>query len=153
MKKMKSVVIFEKKLNNSYSSESFTIRLVRQETPENVRFILEKIEKIDAMGNPVWLELSTEEIGLAIGTFGEFFHDLKQTDFKSLQATVKENKSLKDLLEIVLATHYKKGSHIDFDVTGQGERLIKKISKELFNDLYPDEDLVAELIKKHSKSI
>lgn len=153
MKNCKSVVIFEKTLEAPHSSQPFVLRMVKQEYPDSINYILERLDRYDAMGSPVWLEVASGETYLAIETMGEFFSDLNTVDFKSIESTVEENKRLKELLEIILAFHHKEGTSIDFDVTGQGERFIKRVSKELFNDFYPEDESLDELVKKHQKSI
>ena len=153
MENCKSVVIFEKTLEAPHSSQPFILRMVKQQYPDRVNYILERFDKNDAMGSPIWLEVSSNETYLALETMGEFFSDLNIVDFQSIESTVKKNKRLKNLLEIVIAFHHKEGTSIDFNVTGQGERFIKKISNELFDDYYPEDEILDELVKKHQKLI
>lgn len=147
MEKLKSTVIFEKTLENSFSSQPFTLRVVKQTNQEHDSFILEKLERYDAMNNPVWMPIENTELSFAIDTMGEFLDKLNKIDFKDLEETINENVKLKNILKVVLALHHsKKNSEIDFDTTGQGERLLGRITKALYGEFDIDEELIDELI-------
>ena len=154
MEKLKSTVIFEKTLENSFSSQPFTLRVVKQTNQEKDSFILEKLERYDAMNNPVWMPIENTELSFAIDTMGEFFDKLNNIDFKNLDNTVNENIKLKKLLKIVLALHHsKQNSEVDFDITGQGERLLGKITKSIYGEFDIDEELIDELIVECKDSL
>ena len=154
MKNYKSSIVFEKTLSFPHSSQPFTVRMVLQEYPDADTYVLERLDRYDAMKNPVWLPVDNTELSLAIDTMGEFLKDMDLSNFKGTEETIKENLLLKELLEKVLAFHYKKeDSCIDLDVSGQGERFLKQISKVLFDDFYPEDEIIENLLKKHKKSI
>lgn len=147
MEKLKSTVIFEKTLENSFSSQPFTLRVVKQTNQQHDSFILEKLERHDAMNNPVWMPIEKTESSLAIDTMGEFFDKLNNIDFRNLDNIVNKNIKLKKLLKTVLAIHHsKKNSEVDFDTTGQGERLLGRITKAIYGEFDIDEELIDELI-------
>lgn len=146
---MKARIIFEKTIENPYYQTLITIRMVKQEHENEDQYILEKLEGKDAMNNQIWKEVDSKELYLAIENFGEFFDKLKDSEFKTLNKILDQNKRLKELLEKVLAFNYRKETGVDFDVTGQGERLLKNISREVFNDNYLDDDVIKDLLKKY----
>ena len=152
MKNINSKILFEKTLDRTYSSQPFTIRLVKQEIEGHIHHIVEKLVRYDAMNNQVWMPVDNTEQSLVIEAMGEFFENLHEVKFKDFNSLVDENLKLRELIEVAFCFHHhKENSCVDYEVTGQGERFLKKMALFLFEDYYPEDSSIEELIKKHKK--
>lgn len=144
-------VIFEKTLTRLDSTQPFVIRMVSVEYPDSESFYIEKLERYDAMNNPVWMPIENTSLSLVFDTFGEYFKDINLSDFQSHVKTVEENLKLKNIFKKILAMHFKKEENgIDFETTWKGERVLIEITKAIFNDFYIDDTQIEELIKNYS---